>query len=612
MKSEYNIKSEREAVLDILLNVLEEGCFSGNALDRELNRQLRSPESRAFITRLTEGTIERLITIDDVLDSCASVACRKMKPVIRNILRESVYQMLFMDNVADAVAVNEAVSLTKKRGFAGLAKFVNGVLRTVGRKKSSFSFYTEESGQEETEKAEARRDTEKTKLSAAGRDTEKSAAGEHRKEAKRTDGKHSAETNIRPDDGTSAWVKHASVYYSVPEWLVRHMENAAGRDRAEVVFKDFLTVRPLQARVNLTNTDKCNVAGSLTAEGLQVLEHPYLDNVILLESASRLTHTEAFREGQIQIQDASSVLAVTAAGIRPGMRVLDVCAAPGGKSIYAADILRCGENGGNTADDSDKETAIRRKPDAMDDGLPPGRTNVRAPVVRSRDLSEAKVCKIRENAARCHFDDIIRPEVADARVFDPALEAWADVVIADLPCSGLGVIAKKPDIKYRVQPEDLTSLAALQREILSVVWRYVKPGGVLIYSTCTVSPEENGQNVRWFLSQGYPMEADDMTPYLPERFLNEVYRRQNMEESSPERNEAESGQGESAEKPDPGQAMEKPDPGQAVEEHNTAVLDQSPNRLEPTRTEKITELQLLPGEYETDGFFIARFRRNPN
>ncbi|MCD8118374.1 MAG: 16S rRNA (cytosine(967)-C(5))-methyltransferase [Lachnospiraceae bacterium] len=566
MKSEYNRKSEREAVLDILLNVLEEGIFSGNALDRELNRQSRSTESRAFITRLTEGTIERLITIDDVLDSCASVPCRKMKPVIRNILRESVYQMLFMDNVADAVAVNDAVALAKKRGFAGLAKFVNGVLRTVGRKKESFSFYT---GKE-----------------------------------------------VKPGSGNT------SVFYSMPLWLVRHMESAAGRDRAEAVFKDFLTVRPLQARVNLTNADKRNVMESLTAEGLQVWEHPYLDHVILLESAFRLTRTEAFREGQIQIQDASSVLAVAAAGIRPGMRVLDVCAAPGGKSLYAADLLCDAKKCGNSTDDSgeekrgdsiDERAAVRRGANSLTEGVSPEKMSAHSSIVRSRDLTDAKVAKIRENAARCHFDDIIRPEVADAKVFDPGLEAWADVVIADLPCSGLGVIAKKPDIKYRVQPEDLTNLAALQREILSVVWRYVKPGGVLIYSTCTVSPKENQENVRWFLSQGYPMEADDMTPYLPERFLKEVYQRRSMEGSSLKQNKAGSGQGENAEKPKPAQqAMEKTDPKRAVKEPDTAVMNQSRDRVEPTRAEKITELQLLPGEYETDGFFIARFRRNPD
>ena len=167
-----------------------------------------------------------------------------------------------------------------------------------------------------------------------------------------------------------------------------------------------------------------------------------------------------FQEGLCTVQDVSSMLAVKAAGIKPSDKVIDVCAAPGGKSIQASELLEDGE-------------------------------------ITARDLTENKVALIEENILRMGAEHI-QAQCQDALEFVAEDEGTADVVIADLPCSGLGVIGRKPDIRYRMSREDMKSLARLQREILTVVSRYVKPGGTLIYSTCTVNPEENEENVRWF------------------------------------------------------------------------------------------------------------------
>ena len=203
------------------------------------------------------------------------------------------------------------------------------------------------------------------------------------------------------------------------------------------------------------------------------------------------------------------MLVAKAAGVKPTDQVIDVCAAPGGKSIQISELLN-------------------------DSGH-----------IISRDLKEAKVEMIRENIRRMAAEHIT-DECQDALIFRPEDKEGADVVIADLPCSGLGVIGRKADIKYRMSREDMKALAGLQRDILSVVSGYVKPGGYLIYSTCTVNPEENEENVRWF-QENFSFEPESLAEILPGGI-------------------------------------------------DTDTMDRG-------------YIQLMPGEYGTDVFFIARFRR---
>ena len=166
--------------------------------------------------------------------------------------------------------------------------------------------------------------------------------------------------------------------------------------------------------------------------------------------------------------------------------VLDVCAAPGGKSIHMAQLLGS------------------------------------AGVVEARDLTEYKVEMIRENIERCGVSNL-RTKVQDAAEYDSSVEAAADIVIADLPCSGLGVIGSKTDIKYKAEPEKIEELAELQRRILSVVRRYVKPGGILMYSTCTITEEENQNNTAWFLESFPEFSLKEERQYLPDEGCDGFY-----------------------------------------------------------------------------------------
>lgn len=401
----------RELILDILLEILEKGQHSHIVLRQALEKYQYLPKSdRAFITRTVEGTIERLITIDGVLDLCSNTKVKKMKPVIRTILRMSVYQMLWMDRIPDRAVCSEAVNLAEKRHFAGLKGFVNGVLRSVSRRKEEFDF---------------------------------------------------------PD-----WEKK----YSMPDWLIENWKSQYGSKATEQMLQAFLAEMPTTVRCNLDRASLEEIRESLEAQGVTVTESPLLAHALQISGYDYLESLDAFENGWIQVQDASSALVGQASGVREGEFVLDVCGAPGGKSLDLADRLKGSGQ------------------------------------VVVRDLTESKIALVEDNIYRSGFTNI-RAEVWDAREFDPEWENGADLVLADLPCSGLGIIGKKPDIKYQASPEKIHDLAVLQREILETVTRYVKPGGRLVYSTCTISPEENEKQREWILAN-FPFEPVDLTDSL--------------------------------------------------------------------------------------------------
>lgn len=399
----------REIVLDILMEVLEKGSFIHLVLGQALEKyQYLDKADRAFITRLAGGTVEYLIQIDAVINRYAKTKTQKMKPVIRNLLRLSVYQILYMDRVPDSAACNEAVKLAIKRRFQGLKGFVNGVLRSVAREKESISF-------------------------------------------------------------EEPWLR-----LSLPEWLYGLLVKEYGRERAERMGEAFLLERSTTVRCNLGRKEgrREEILESLKEQGVEVREDGQRPDILYLKGYDYLEGLWAFRQGWIQPQDLSSALVGQLAPPAPGSLVLDLCAAPGGKSLHMAELL--------------KGTGM----------------------VEARDLTPRKVALIEENIERCGFSNI-RALCHDARELDPDMEGKADLVIADLPCSGLGILGRKPDIKRNMTPEKLESLRALQREILSVAWRYVKPGGRLVYSTCTVNPGENRENAAWFL-ESFPFEPVDL------------------------------------------------------------------------------------------------------
>ncbi len=273
------------------------------------------------------------------------------------------------------------------------------------------------------------------------------------------------------------------LFYSVPRWLLDRWEAELGPETAEAFLQASLEPGRLAVRWNLSCAAPEEFRRSLEAQTVKVEPLPYSLPGAYLEGFDRVDRLEAFEKGWLQVQNVSSILAGLAAAPAPGNRVLDLCAAPGGKSLHMADQLR-------------------------------GTGQVIA-----CDLTPRKVEKIEENRRRCGFANL-EARVSDARVFRPEWEGAFDRVVADLPCSGLGTIGHKPEIKYRVTPEELDSLVRLQREILSVAWRYLKPGGILLYSTCTVNRQENRDNFRW-LTEHFPLEPVPLAESMPEGLREE-------------------------------------------------------------------------------------------
>lgn len=416
----------RELILGILLEVNKEGQYSHLVIRSTLEKyQYLEKQERAFITRVCEGTLEYKIRLDYILNQFSTVPAERMKPVIRELLRSSVYQILYMDSVPDSAVCNEAVKLARKKGFYNLTGFVNGVLRKIAREYGSIRF--------------------------PGKD--------------------------QPEE-------YLSVIYSMPKWLVQRFLEQYGFEKTEKMLESFLKEKPTTIRIREYLVDKKAVLESLERQQVTVEKAPYIENAYYLKNYDYLPALEAFRMGTVQVQDVSSMLVGDIADPKEGDYVIDLCAAPGGKTLCIADKLK---------------------------GT--GR-------VDARDISRSKTDLIRENAIRQSFLNVVVSEKDASQLDSDSLEK-ADILIADVPCSGLGVMGRKTDIKYKMNPAKIQELAGLQRQILEQASTYVKPGGTLIYSTCTITNEENLDNVKWF-TEHFPYELESLDPYLCKELQSET------------------------------------------------------------------------------------------
>ena len=443
----------REIILGMLMEVTEGEAYSHVTLAQTLEKyQYLDKRDRAFLSRVTEGTLENLIQIDYIIECFSKVPIYNMKPVIRNILRMSIYQLKFMDSVPDRAVVNEAVRIAQKYGFYNLKGFVNGVLRAAARGMDEVSY-------------------------------------------------PKAEDNP---------LEYLSIRYSMPQWILKSWIDQFGFGDVEKICASFQTERPTTVRIRTQNASREEIISSLASEGVTVQQHPYLDYALKISGYNYLQALTAFREGWIYVQDVSSMLVCEIAAPNWGDYCIDVCAAPGGKSLHLADRLKG------------------------------------SGYVEARDISEHKVERMEENIDRLNIINM-QAAIKDATEFDQKSFHKADIVLCDVPCSGLGVIGKKQDIKYKMNPTRQEELVRIQRRILGVSQNYVKPGGVLIFSTCTIGVDENQMNLKYFL-ENYPFSLESIDPYLPEELRS--------------------------------------------------------------RTTAGGYLQLLPGVHDSDGFFMARLKRS--
>ncbi|WP_273323037.1 16S rRNA (cytosine(967)-C(5))-methyltransferase RsmB [Vallitalea guaymasensis] len=451
--NKVNKINARNVALEIITSIFEDKAYTNIAIDKYFkNHNDISKIDRAFITRIVEGTVEHVITIDYIINKFSKTKTNKMKKIILYILRLSVYQIKYMDKVPVSAVCNEAVKLAKKRKFNSLSGFVNGVLRNLARNIDSIQY---------------------------------------------------------PDEKDEP-VEYLSIVYSFPMWIVelwlKHYDYETVKN---MCINSNKTVKT-NIRCNLTKTNPEELKKQLQDSNVNVEEGKLLNYALKISNYNSIRGLKAFNQGKFTVQDESSMLVAQLANPKEDSLVVDVCAAPGGKTTHFAEKMN------NT-----------------------GR-------VVSRDIYPKKLQLIDENVKRLQLNNVEIKEYNALEIDSPMIEK-ADIVIADVPCSGLGIIRKKPDIKYNVERKDINDLIDIQRNILKVVCKYVKTGGILMYSTCTVNPEENIKNVNWF-TDNFPFELVDFEDNLPDTINN----------------------------------------------NNKGYI------------------QLLPGFYDTDGFFIAKLRRIGN
>lgn len=414
----------RAVVLDILTEIEKEGEFSHITINNALLKyQYLDRTQRAFINRLSLGTIECRIEMDYILNQYSKTPVNKMKPLIRRIMRMAVYQIIYMENVPDSAACNEAVKLAAKRGFTGLKGFVNGVLRNISRNKD----------------------------------------------------------NITYPDKAKETKKYLSVKYSMPERIIELWNTNMSYEEIEDILAGMKKDKKTYIRCNTLKGSTDYIKKILEEEGVTVTEVSGLSYAYEISGYDYLTALKSFNEGLYQIQDISSMMAGEYVKPSTDSLIVDVCAAPGGKSINAALKLA--------------EAAYDNK-DIPESGISKEVLKGITGRVIARDVSDYKASLIDDNVARLGIP-YIDVEVHNALEFDEELEGKADIVIADLPCSGLGIMGRKPDIRYNITKEKIDDIISLQRDILKVVSRYVKTGGTLVYSTCTINRAENEDNADW-------------------------------------------------------------------------------------------------------------------
>ncbi len=418
----------RLTVVKMLMKMDSSDAYSNLLLDHVFSEAELSDRDKAFAAALFYGVLERRLTLDHVIEKNSRIPFEKLDKAAVQILRTGLYQLLYMPSVPESAAVNESVKLCKKLKCFSAQGFVNGMLRSFIRNGK--------------------------KISYLGMDPE----------------------------------KRLSVEYSCPEWLTEKLLNEYGTDFTVRALKASVGKPPVYARVNTLKTTTDKLLAELAKHRVRAEAFPGLENCIRLDKAGDIEKCAPFRQGLFHVQDISSQLCCLT--LRPVVNetVLDVCAAPGGKSFTLAELM--GNNG----------------------------------TLYSMDLHDMRVGLIEDGAARLGIK-IIKAMQNDASKFNGALPQ-ADKVLCDVPCSGLGVIRRKPEIKYK-DPTEFAGLPEIQYQILETSARYVKPGGTLVYSTCTLSRDENDNVADRFAREHleftpivqpvpYPAPGDHKRTYCPD------------------------------------------------------------------------------------------------
>jgi 16S rRNA (cytosine967-C5)-methyltransferase len=406
-----------------LLNRIER---SDSYLDRVLDAELRGAElsdlDKGLLTELVHGVLRWQNKLDWVLNGFSHGNFQKSEVNIKNTLRVALYQILFLDRIPHAAAVNEAVELIKRIRGDKIGGLVNAVLRNIIRNMEG----------------------------------------------------------IRYPDPNDDRVQYLSVMFSHPHWMVKRWLKRFGYEDTEKLLIANNERPGLSLRMNRLKSQPGEFLTMLDQQQIQYTGSTHVDFFVKVKSLTRIGQMELFRQGFFTIQDESAILPCLLLAPQPGERVIDLCAAPGGKTTAMAEMMK---NEGE---------------------------------ILAIDKYETKLSFVKAACDRLSLRNVTLQAV-DAATME---SEQADRVLLDAPCTGLGVLTKKPDIKWKRDISDVLKLARTQSELLENAARLVKPGGVLVYSTCTTEPEENGDLARQFLAKHPEFTGDDAGQFVSKGLVN--------------------------------------------------------------------------------------------
>ena len=410
----------RQAACTVLRRIQKEGCYADQMMDRELAEGRLSGPDRGLFAELVFGVLRRQGTLDHILSQLLEQPLGKLEPLAQILLRLGLYQLVYLDRIPESAAVNETVNLTKQ-AVPRASGLVNAVLRNYLRRRDTISF---------------------------------------------------------PDPFTAPAASIAA-RHSHPVWLVNQWLDQLGPEEAEQLAEASSCQPPLTLRANTLRITREELLSRFRDNGIDAVSCRFSPHGLQVEGRHHIPGLPGFREGLFAVQDEASQMAGLLLGAQPGERVLDACAAPGGKATHLAQIM---DNQGE---------------------------------LLAMDISRNKLPLIQEAAQRLGIS-IISTRAADL-LQSGAFPANAfDRVLLDAPCSGLGVIRRNPEAKWRLTPADFTRLAATQKTLLKNAARLLKPGGTLVYSTCSTTVEENEAVVRDFLSRQGDCVLENLSDIFPD------------------------------------------------------------------------------------------------
>ena len=435
------VDKAREVALKILYKIDKDKAYSNIVLNEMINKNkdILNKKDISLISEIVYGVTTWRLTLDEIIRKYSKIRLKKISPWILNVLRMSIYQIIFLDKIPKSAAVNEGVNLAKRYGNKGSIGFTNAILRKIDKKDYKEFF---------NEKDELNR---------------------------------------------------ISKTMSMPKWIIEELKkDNLDNNKILQICKNSNIKPKVSIRVNNLKTNKEQLREILNKEGVETV-NGILDDFLILEKANGLENLKSFKEGLFTVQD--EVAGLTALILNPNIndRILDACSSPGGKTTYLAEIMN---NEGN---------------------------------IEAWDIHKHRTKLVEQNAKRLGID-IIKTKVEDASIYKEEYKNKFDKILLDVPCLGIGVLKRKPDIKWQKKKEDIKEIQKIQFNILNTCSKYLKEGGELVYSTCSIFKEENRNVIEKFLKENKNFSLDKLTineeffkEYISNGKFLEVYPNQNTD-----------------------------------------------------------------------------------